>query len=157
MELFKLKAGVDITNIPFNGGGPATQALLAGTVDLLMTSLASAQAQVRAGVMRGLAITTRVRWVDLPDVPTFTEQGLPDVALDVEHFLLAPAGTSPQIINRYTKATLAVLAQDDIKRRVVQLGYAPVAGGPDAVKERIAKNVPFFKDLIAKANITQIQ
>jgi tripartite-type tricarboxylate transporter receptor subunit TctC len=157
MELFKLKAGVDITNIPFNGGGPATQALLAGTVDLLMTSLASAQAQVQAGVMRGLAITTTARWVDLPEVPTFAEQGLPDVALNVEHFLLAPAGIPPQIIDRYSKATLAVLAQEDIKRRVVQLGYAPVAGGPDAVKERIAKNVPFFTELIAKANIPQIQ
>lgn len=157
MELFKLKAGVDITNIPFNGGGPATQALLAGTVDLLMTSLASAQAQVQAGVMRGLAITTRERWVDLPGVPTFTELGLPDVALDVEHFLLAPAGTPPEILERYTKAALAVLARDDIKKRAIQLGYAPTAGGPDAVKERIAKNVPFFKELIAKANIPQIQ
>ena len=56
MELFKLKAGLDITNIPFNGGGPATQALLTGTVDLLLTALPSAQAQVQAGVMRGLAV-----------------------------------------------------------------------------------------------------
>jgi tripartite-type tricarboxylate transporter receptor subunit TctC len=53
--------------------------------------------------------------------------------------------------------TLAVLAQDDVKARVQQLGYAPVAGGPDAVKERIAKNVPFFKQLIADAKIPQIE
>jgi len=157
MELFKLKAGVDITNIPFNGGGPATQALLTGTVDLLLTALPGAQAQVQAGVMRGLAVTTRQRWVNLSDVPTFTEQGFPDVTLDTEHFLLAPAGTPTEILERYTKATLAVLSQDDIKNRVIAPGYAPVAGGPDAVKERIAKNVPFFKELIASAKIPQIE
>jgi len=157
MELFKLKAGVDITNIPFNGGGPATQALLTGTVDLLLTALPGAQAQVQAGVMRGLAVTTQTRWVNLPDVPTFKEAGFPDVALETEHFLLAPAGTPPQLLERFTQAALAVMAQDDIKNRVVALGYAPIAGGPDAVRERIAKNVPFFKELIANAKIPQIE
>jgi|307.fasta_scaffold307456_2 hypothetical protein len=58
---------------------------------------------------------------------------------------------------RFTKATLTVMAQDDIKNRVVQLGYAPVAAGPDAVRERIVKNVPFFKELIASAKIPQIE
>jgi len=157
MELFKLKAGVDITNIPFNGGGPATQALLTSTVDLLLTALPGAQAQVQAGVMRGLAVTTKERWVNLPDVPTFKESGFPDVTLDTEHFLLAPAGTPAQLLDRYTKAALAALAQDDIKKRVVDLGYAVVAGGPDAVRERIATMVPFFKDLIASAKIPQIE
>ena len=136
MELFKLKAGVDITNIPFNGGGPATQALLTGTVDLLLTALPGAQ--VQTGIMRGLAVTTQTRWVNLPDVPTFKEAGFPDVALETEHFLLAPAGTPPQLLERFTQAALAVMAQDDIKNRVVALGYTPIAGGPDAVRERIA-------------------
>lgn len=157
MELFKPKAGLDITNIPFNGGGPATQALLTGTVDLLLTALPGAQAQVQAGVMRGLAVTTQTRWVNLPDVPTFKEAGFPDVTLETEHFLLAPAGTPPQLLERFTKATLAVMAQDDIKNRVVALGYAPIAGGPDAVRERIAINVPFFKQLVASAKIPQIE
>src|SRR5690242_18938541 len=157
MELFKLKAGLDITNIPFNGGGPATQALLTGTVDLLLTALPGAQAQVQAGVMRGLAVTTKERWVNLPDVPTFKEAGFPDVVLETEHFLLAPAGTPPQLLQRFTQATLAVMAQDEIKNRVIALGYAPVAAGPDAVRERIANNVPFFKELIVSAKIPQIE
>ena len=144
MELFKLKAGVDITNIPFNGGGPATQALLTGTVD-------------QGGTMRGLAVTTQLRWVNLPDVPTFSEQGFPDVTLETEHFLLALAGTPPVLLERYTKAALTVMAQDDIRGRVVQLGYSPIAGGPDAVRERIATMVPFFKQLIASAKIPQIE
>jgi tripartite-type tricarboxylate transporter receptor subunit TctC len=157
MELFKLKAGLDITNIPFNGGGPATQALLTGTVDLLLTALPGAQAQVQGGTMRGLAVTTKERWVNLPEVPTFREQGFADVTLETEHFLLAPAGTPAGFLERYTKAALAVMAQDDIKSRVVQLGYAVVAGGPEAVRERIATMVPFFKRLIAEAKIPQIE
>jgi tripartite-type tricarboxylate transporter receptor subunit TctC len=107
--------------------------------------------------MRGLAVTTKTRWVNLPQVPTFSEQGFPDVTLETEHFLLAPAATPASILARYTKAALAVLSQDDIKSRVIQLGYAPVADGPDAVKERIVKNVPFFKQLIADAKIPQIE
>jgi len=157
MELFKLKAGVDITNIAYNGGGPATQALLTGTVDVLSTALPGAQDQIRAGTMKGLAITTTERWPGLPDVPTFVEQGFNDITLDTEHFLLAPAGTPPEIIDRLVKATLAVLARDDLKARVRQVGYLPVAGGPDMVKQRIAKDVPFFKDLVANAKIPQIE
>ncbi|HEX8827790.1 MAG TPA: tripartite tricarboxylate transporter substrate-binding protein, partial [Xanthobacteraceae bacterium] len=113
MELLKLKAGIQLTNIAYNGGGPATQALLTGTVDILSTALLGAQ--VQAGVMRGLAITTKQRWPSLADVPTLDEQGFPDVALNTEHFLLAPAATPPDIVERLTKATLAVLAQDSVK------------------------------------------
>jgi tripartite-type tricarboxylate transporter receptor subunit TctC len=157
MELFKLKAGVDITNIPYNGGGPATQALMMGTVDVLSTALPGAQGQVRAGTMKGIALTTKERWPTLPDVPTFVELGFPDVTLTTEHFLLAPKGTPPEIVERLTKAVLSVLAQDDVKTRILEAGYQPIAGGPDAVKERVATEVPFFKDLVANAKIPQIE
>src|ERR1700761_7377504 len=149
MELFKLRAGVQITNIAYNGGGPATQALLSGTVDLLSTALPGAQEQVRSGTMKGIAITTKQRWSTLRDVPTFTELGFPDVSLDTEHFLLAPAGTPQDVVDRLAKAALEVLAREDVKTRVLQAGYAPVGGGPDMAKQLIAKDVPFFKDLVA--------
>jgi len=80
-----------------------------------------------------------------------------DAALNTEHFLFAPGRTPRDIAERLTKATLTVLAQDSVKDRVRQPGYLPIAGGPDAVKERIVKNVPFFKELVAKANIPQTQ
>jgi tripartite-type tricarboxylate transporter receptor subunit TctC len=157
MELFKLKAGVDITNIPFNGGGPATQALLTGTVDILSTALPGAQSQVQAGVMKGIGLTTSVRWPGLPNVPTFVESGFPDITLKTEHFLLAPAGTPQPVLAQITKAILAALARDDVKKRVTDLGYEVVAGGPDVAKSAIAKEVPFFKDLIKDAKIPQVE
>jgi tripartite-type tricarboxylate transporter receptor subunit TctC len=156
MELFKLKAGVDLTNIAYGGGGPATMALLSGTVDVLSTALPGAQEQVKTGSMRGLAITTAQRWPDLLNVPTFADGGLPEVALDTEHFFMAPAGTPRDVVELLTKAALTALAGEDVKKRVRELGYVWVAGGPDAVKERIAKQVPLFKELVANAKIPPI-
>jgi tripartite-type tricarboxylate transporter receptor subunit TctC len=156
MELFKLEANAEVTNIPYNGGGPATAALMGGTVDVLSTALPGAQAQIRAGVMKGIALTTEQRWPTLPDVPTFKELGYPDIDLNTEHFFLAPAGTPPEVIERLSKAVLAILARDDIKKQLVELGLLPVAEGPEAAKARIAKDVAFYKDLIAKAKIPQI-
>jgi tripartite-type tricarboxylate transporter receptor subunit TctC len=157
MELFKLKTGVNLTNIPYNGGGPATQALMGGTVDVLSTALPGAQSQIAAGTMKGIAVTTTKRWPTLPNVPTFSELGYPNITLNTEHFLLAPAGTPQSVIDRMSKAVLAVLARDDVKKRLLTLGYLHVAAGPAAAKARIAKDVAFYKNLIASAKIPQIQ
>jgi tripartite-type tricarboxylate transporter receptor subunit TctC len=157
MELFKLETATEITNIPYNGGGPATAALMGGTVDLLSTALPGAQGQIRAGVMKGIALTTKERWPTLPDVPTFKQLGYPDIDLNTEHFFLAPAGTPQAVIERLSKAVLAILAREDIKKQLVDLGLLPVADGPEAAKVRIAKDVAFYKDLIARTKIPQIQ
>lgn len=157
VEQFKLKAGVNITNIAYNGGGPATQALMTGSVDILSTALPGAQSQVQGGTMKGIALTTKQRWPTLPDVPTFTELGFPDITLETEHFLLAPAGTPQPVLDRLTKAMLAVTANDELKQRVLKLGYEPISGGLDLAKQWIARDVPFFKDLIKNAKIPQIQ
>jgi len=157
MELFKLKAGVAITNIAYNGGGPATQALLTGTVDVLSTALPGAQSQIQAAVMKGIALTTKERWSTLPDVPTFVQSGFPDITLTTEHFLLAPAGTPQPIVDQLTKAVLTVMASDEIKQRVRQVGYEPIVGDAAMAKSLIAKDVPFYKDLVKNAKIPQIE
>jgi len=156
MELFKLKLGINLTNIPYNGGGPATQALMGGNVDVLSTALPGAQSHIKAGTMQGIALTTEQRWPTLPNVPTFKELGYPDINLNTEHFMLAPHGTPQAIIDKMSKAVLAVLARDDIKKRLIELGYLHVAAGPAAAKARIAKDVAFYKDFISKAKIPQI-
>ncbi len=157
MELFKLKSGLQITNIPFNGGGPATQALLTGMVDILSTALPGAQSQIQSGVMKGIALTTSARRPNLPDVPTFVESGFPDITLKTEHLLVGPTGTPQPIIDQLSKAVLAVLAQDKVKERVRDLGYELVAEGPDQARGVIAREVPFYKDLIKNAKIPQIE
>ena len=156
VELLKLKAGITITHIIYAGGGPATQALLAGTVDLLCGSMPNAHEHVKAGAMKGLAVTSPHRWADLPDVPTFTELGFPDIVLDTGHFLLAPAGTPKDVVERLARETLAALSRAEVKERLRQVGYAPIAGGPDVLKARIAREVPFFKELVTGARIKRL-
>ena len=157
MELFKLKLGITLTNIPYNGGGPATQALMGGNVDVLSTALPGAQSQIKGGTMKGIALTTAARWPTLPDVPTFKEVGYPDIDLNTEHFFLAPHGTPQAVVDRMSKAAQAVLARDDVKKKLVELGYLNVVSGPAEAKARIEKDVAFYKNLIAGAKIPQIQ
>jgi tripartite-type tricarboxylate transporter receptor subunit TctC len=153
MELLKLKAGINITHIAYGGGGPATQALLTGTVELLCASMPNAQEQVKAGTMKALAVTSLTRWADLAEVPTFAELGYPDMNLDTGHFLLAPAGTPEGVVRVIAERVLATLARPEVKERLRQIGYAPVAGGPEVLKARMAKEIPLFKALVAGANI----
>ena len=157
MELFKLKLGINLTNIPYNGGGPATQALMGGNVDVLSTALPGAQSHIKAGTMQGIALTTDERWPTLPNVPTFKEDGYPDINLNTEHFMLAPRGTPQAVIDKMAKAVATVLARDDVKKRLVELGYLHVVSGPAEAKARIAKDVAFYVKLIKDAKIPQIQ
>jgi tripartite-type tricarboxylate transporter receptor subunit TctC len=157
MELFKLTTGAAVTNIPYNGGGPATQALMSGTVDILSTALPGAQAQIRAGTMKGIALTTDERWPTLPGVPTFKELGYPNVALSNQHFFLAPSGTPAAEIERFSKAAIKVISREDIKKRLIDLGFLPTVEGPEAAKARIAKDVALYRDLIARAKIPQVE
>ena len=157
MELFKLKLGINLTNIPYNGGGPATQALMGGNVDVLSTALPGAQSHIKGGTMEGIALTTDARWPTLPNVPTFKEDGYPDINLNTEHFMLAPRGTSQAIIDKMSKALQTVLAREDVKKRLVELGYLHVIAGPAEAKARIAKDVAFYKNLIKDAKIPQIK
>ncbi len=157
VEWLKLRAGINLTHIIYQGGGPATQAVLSGTVELFCGSLPNAQEHVKTGGMIPLGITSAKRWPDLPDVPTLIEQGVPDFVTETGHFLLAPAGTPPDIAGRIAKETLAILARPEMQDRLRLAGFATIAGGPDVLKARIAKDVPFYRDLITRAKVSIAQ
>src|SRR5436305_4002413 len=91
-ELFKIDAGVDMVHVPFKGGAPATQALLAGDTQLMFDNLANATPQVKAGKLRAIAVTTAQRSPLAPELPTMAEGGLPGFDISTWYGLLAPAG-----------------------------------------------------------------
>ena len=84
------------------------------------------------------------------------ESGYPDFIMETTHVLVAPAGTPPPIVERLALETIAVLRRPEISEKVRQAGFAPIAGGPDQLKARFAKEVPAFRDLIIKTGIPPI-
>lgn len=153
VEQFKLKSGINITHVPFGGGGPAMQATLAGTIQLTAGNLANMHGQLQGGALKGLALTAAKRWFDLPDIPTMIEAGYPDFVMDGTHILLAPAGTPQPVIDRLGKEVVAILRRPEIEARIVGAGFYVIADGPEKLKARIAKEVPEFRDLITRVGI----
>ncbi|MGA2894332.1 MAG: tripartite tricarboxylate transporter substrate binding protein [Xanthobacteraceae bacterium] len=150
-ELLKAAADIDIVHIPFNGAGPAMNAVLGGQVDMYAANYGSIGALLSS--VRPLAVTSDRRWPDLPDAPTLAELGIKSPPTDTFQALLAPAGTPQPIIDRLAKALAAILARPDIREKYAKIGLPVVAEGPDAFRARIAREVPMYKAVIDKAGL----
>jgi tripartite-type tricarboxylate transporter receptor subunit TctC len=157
LELLKLRAGLDIVHVGFAGGGPATSAALSGTTELFFSALPNVLEHIRAGTLIPIGVASAQRWPTLPEVPTFIDAGLKDFVTDTIHILLAPAGTPPEVVQKLAATSLEILARSDIKERVQTLGYRIVAGGPDVLKARIAREVPFYREIVTAAKLPVIQ
>ncbi len=157
MELFNVMAGVKILHVPYNGGGPATTATVAGQVPLLNSSLPSALTQVRAGRLKPLAVTSPKRTPLAPDIPTVAEStSLTDYEADVYYGLLAPAGTPAAIVRRLNAEIERVLEIKEVRDRLVQIGFEPKRNTPeqfmDMIKAEIVKWDRVIKESGAKAD-----
>jgi tripartite-type tricarboxylate transporter receptor subunit TctC len=130
-EVFKALTAIDITHVPYKGGGPAHIDLMAGRVQVMFDTAASASPHVRSGKMRAIAIGLAKRYPDLTEVPTFAEQGLPDYNVDSWYSLHAPAGTPKSVIAKIHQEIAQILATAEIRERLRQL--VSTAGGLDPV------------------------
>jgi tripartite-type tricarboxylate transporter receptor subunit TctC len=156
-EVLKLREGLQkMATIVFPGGGDALKALISGTVQLSSGVLAPAHPQIKAGAVKGLAVTGRTRWHDLPRIPTMLEAGYPDFVFDTYTALMAPAKTPPEVVGRLEKIALEVLAKPDMRQKLTQAGFEVTAKDGKGHAERIAKEVPMFRDIIAQAGIKKL-
>jgi tripartite-type tricarboxylate transporter receptor subunit TctC len=157
IELLKVREGLSqMPILVFAGGGEALQALLTNTVQLSVGTLAPAHPHLKAGTITALATTGATRWHDLPDVPTMAEAGFADFLLETYVALLAPAMTPPEIVAQLEKETLAILNRNDIRDKLVQSGFAVEAKPSKAHMQRVAREVPMFRDLVARAGINKL-
>jgi tripartite-type tricarboxylate transporter receptor subunit TctC len=115
VELLKTEAHVDLVHVPYRGAAPAVTDLLGGQVQLTVFDVPVLLPHIRSGALHALAVTSRTRATNLPDVPTTAETGYPSVLSDNWYGLLAPAATPPAILNKIQSAATAALSADDLK------------------------------------------
>jgi tripartite-type tricarboxylate transporter receptor subunit TctC len=129
-ELLKVDAGVDMVHIPYKGAAPAMQALLAGDTQLMFDNLANAMAQVKAGKLRALAVTTAERSKLAPDLPTMAEAGVSGFDISTWFGLFAPAGTPPDVVAKWNADVTRILDAPDMRERLMAQGAEPAPDSP---------------------------
>jgi len=158
VEVLKLREGLQkMATVVFAGGGDALNAVLAGTVQLSSGTLPPAQQHIKAGTLRGLALTGTTRWQDLPEIPTMLEAGYPDFVFDTYTALMAPARTPPEIVARLEKECLAILRRPEMVAKLQQSGFEVMAKDGKTHMERVAREVALFREIIAQAGIQKLQ
>ena len=152
-EQFRVSLGLDLVHVPFNGGGPAAAAVVAGHTQIGFNSLAPAAPQIKDGKVRALAVTSKTRSQTVPDVPTMTEAGYPDIEGDSWVGLLVPAGTPRDIIAILNHEIVVALAQPEMKERLATLGFETVGSTPEEFDRRIKAEIVTWAKVIRAANI----
>lgn len=136
-EIFKMMTGVSMVHVPYRGTGPALTDLLAGQVQVMFASLSASIEYIRADTLRALAVTTVARLEALPDIPTVREF-VPGYETADWKGVLVPKNTPPEIIDKLNSELNAALADPDIKMRLADLGFTPIAGKPADFAKMIA-------------------
>ena len=148
-ELLAAMTGIKITHIPYKGTGPAITDLLGGHIAMMFAPIPAAHGNVSAGALRALGVTSLKRSSLWPDIPTVAETGLPGFEVVQRSTLLAPAGTPRTIIERLNKELNAVLATDEVRRRLAVEGGEPVPGAPEEYAADIDREEMRWSKLVA--------
>ena len=148
-ELLAAMTGIKITHIPYKGTGPAITDLLGGHIAMMFAPIPAAHGNVSAGALRALGVTSLKRSSLWPDIPTVAETGLPGFEVVQRSALLAPAGTPRTFIERVNKELNAVLANDEVRRRLAVEGGEPVPGAPEEYAADIDREEMRWSKLVA--------
>jgi tripartite-type tricarboxylate transporter receptor subunit TctC len=154
-ERLAIERGLTFVQVTHSSAALAVQALLAGTTEIGATALASSHAQIKAGALRALALTGPERWFDLPEVPTMRELGFPGFVSETFLSLHVPAGTPGPAVDRLAREATAVMGEAQVQARMRNAGFIVRPDGPAALGARVAREVPAWRELIARARIAQ--
>jgi tripartite-type tricarboxylate transporter receptor subunit TctC len=152
-RLFKLTHGLDIVQVPFQGGGPAVLSTLAGQTEILHITLPLVAEHVKAGKLRALAIADKRRSATLPEVPTLEEAGIPNHEVGYWIALLVPAGAPENVIHVLNRQVAQLLALPDVKERLATLGFAPLVGTPADLATHISAESAEWARVVRDAKI----
>jgi tripartite-type tricarboxylate transporter receptor subunit TctC len=152
-EMFNQAVGITMRNIPYKGGAPAVNAAVAGDVPIVVVDSAAASAQIRAGRLRALAVTSAARTPLVPDTPTVAESGVPGYDIAVWAGLFAPAGTPPATIARLYQETLRTMSTPDTKEKLRGIGMDPGGLAPEELSAMIKADIAKYAVIVRAANI----
>jgi tripartite-type tricarboxylate transporter receptor subunit TctC len=152
-ELFRAALKLELTAVPFHGGGPMIQSVLGGHTPIAFSSLPPAAPLLRDGAVRALAVTTAKRVSLLPGVPTLEEAGYPGQEGDTPQCVLVPAGTSRAIVDLLHREILRIIALPDVKEKFAAIGFEPIGTTPEEFAARIKVDVPRWAKIVREANI----
>jgi tripartite-type tricarboxylate transporter receptor subunit TctC len=153
LELFKVRTGTDIVHVPYRGIADATKDLLGGQLQAMTASIPATLPQLAERRVRVLAVTGDRRIAQLPDVPSWQEQGVADANVVNYWGIVAPVGTPQEVVAKLNAATQKVLAQPDVKARLEREGAELIPGPPERLGGVIERDLAGWRKLIAEAKL----
>ena len=155
MEVFRKDAGLDMVHVPYKGGaGPAVQDIVGGHVDIMFTTISSAMEFVKARKVKALAVTTRERMTELPDIPTMHELGWQNLVSSSWQGVLVPSGTPRGIVEKLHAAIVKVLAEPAIQARMRNAGVIAVASkSPEEFKAYMDSETAKWNKVIQESGV----
>jgi tripartite-type tricarboxylate transporter receptor subunit TctC len=141
MELFRLMTTTNMIHVPYKGSAPMVTDLLGGHVQVAFDNVPNVLAQVKAGKLRALAVTSLTRDPSLPDIPTVTESGVPGYEVGVWFGMVAPAGTPPDVLAKLNTELNKILRDPDVKQKFADQGVNPAGGPPDRFGEHLRTQI----------------
>lgn len=153
-ELFNQMASVQLIHVPYKGSGPAVIDLIAGRLDVMFAPIPPTLPLLTAGKLRGIAVSSRKRFLVFPDLPTISEAGVPGYEVNQWWGVLAPAGTPESIVNKLHAEIVRILASQEVKNLYTSLGGEPAASSPGEFSIFIQEEVSKWTKAIAAAGIT---
>ena len=152
-ELYAMRAGTQITHVPYKGSAPSLMGLVGGEVQLSFAASSSVSAFVKDGRLRPLAVTTSKRDPQFPDVPTVAEAGIPGFDADIWYGLVVPAKTPPAIIKKISEDMKTALDDPEIQAKLRQNGLEPAFMTPEQMGELMKRDVARWKEVATRINL----
>jgi len=152
-ELFKRVAGIELTHVPYRGGGPALNDLIPGRIDSMFATLPSVLAQIQSGTIRAIAVTSASRVPFVPNIPTVAESGLPGFDVSDGHVLFVPARTPAELIRKVNRDVVDALAHPPVRQRLDELAVVGVASTPAQLAAYLKSEMKKWGAVIKDANI----
>lgn len=153
LELFKARSKLDFLNVPYNGAGPASSALMAGEVDFSFQDIVTARNTAKSNRTSILAIATTARAKSIPDVPTMKESGIDDMLLGTWSGLVGPVGIPPAIVSKINADVQRAMTSPDVVKRLEEMGVPIKTGSPRDLDRLMREDAQKWAKLVAERNI----